>query len=82
MKSESLATKADAVDLLGAAQNAEHDLVESVAWTQEEAALDGPGRDFDEGLLGRDKAQWSRHALYKSENGAPISPTSSSERTV
>ena len=65
-RSEGVATEADAVEVLGAAQDAEHDLVESVARSKEEAALDGPGRDFDEGLFGWDKAQWSRHALYKS----------------
>ena len=67
---EGVAGDTDAVELLGAAQDAEHDLVERVARSEEEAAVDGPGGDFDEGLLAWDKAQWSRHALYKSENGA------------
>jgi hypothetical protein len=54
------------VELLGTAQDAEHDLIELVARPQEKTAVDRPGGDFDEGLLAGDKAQWSRHALYKS----------------
>jgi hypothetical protein len=51
-----VATDLGAVELLGPAQDAEHDLVELVARAQEEAAVDGSGGDFDEGLFARDEA--------------------------
>ena len=56
---------ADAVQLLGSAEDAEEGLVDQGTRPQEEAAVDRAAGDFDKGLLSGNEANRSAHTLYK-----------------
>ena len=49
----------DRVEPLGAAENAQHDLVQSWIGPEEIPAVDGAAGDVDEGALFWDEAEWS-----------------------
>jgi len=49
------------VETLGPGQSTDDDLVERRAWAEKEAALDGAGRDFDQGLGFGNEAERSAH---------------------
>jgi hypothetical protein len=62
------AAHADAIELLGSAEDAEEGLVDQRARPQEEAAVDRAAGDFDKSLLSGDEANRSAHTLYKDGN--------------
>ena len=63
--SEHVATEADSVETLSPAQDTGDDLVEVPAGPEEEAALEGPAGDLDQGTAVGDEAKGSAHALIR-----------------
>src|SRR4029077_5284846 len=62
VRREGVTTAADFVETLGSAEDAHDDLVERPAGPKEEAALEGPAGDLDQGAAVGDEAKLSAHA--------------------
>src|SRR6185369_6023449 len=68
VRRDDVAEEPDVVEALGAAEDAEGDVIEGVAGGEEEAALDGPAGDLDQGAAFWDESDRSGHTEARSRS--------------